>query len=287
MTFKAIVPDDRWIPVSLACATFIIAVTFTFLIPLQSVTNRLYWLIVGAGGFWGLSVYFVYHLIALFGLRYALSRNGLTIYFGATTYYIPIRDIYSIKPASQSSLTQRSILPAWIVGRRGRAYFFATAGLQDSLVVQTRRYSWILSPQNPQDFIQAYQHRVSLGPSQFWTFTVQRWSIFGWSVWQDPLAHFLAGGAFVIWVFFIRTTLTYIPDWPDSLLFSPILLNPAIVDPHSIHPLWFPILGAVVLGFNLFLGGLLYWRERVLAYLIWSVAIAIQIIFWIALQMTI
>jgi hypothetical protein len=232
----------------------------------------------------------IYAAIIAFRLHYDLTRNGLVIQWGLTRRHIPLESILDIVPGH--SLTNPPAFRGLNIGGLrlgwgrltdyGWLRFHTTAALSDSLLVVTPEQTFVISPQQPDHFIKAWQARQSLGPTQRWSFSVRRSWPFSYSLLSDPLTWWLLGlSSLACLALFGYLALNY-PTLPRSLPihFNAFGLPDRIADKSSLFNL--PLLGLAVLGVNTILGGLFYRWERVAAYLLWGSTLAVQICLWVA-----
>jgi len=276
----------------------ILALTASSLILAGYLFQRLSNLPLGPGLFWwsltslGLFIcglYLLYRALALFLLSYTITRNGLTIRFGALTYLIPIQEIEALIPAPVNEVPRREFrsisLPVWWVGRWEKTHFFATDQPARSILVRTATGDWLISPKNRPAFIRAWELRQELGPTQAWATSIQRWRFFGWPIWFDDLVWRLAGGAILLYTVVIGAIFISYPDWPAT--FQLALTHQTSLTLPRDRLLWFPAVGSVILGVNLLLGAYWYRNERILAYTIWSIAFLVQIAVWLSVRLII
>jgi hypothetical protein len=223
-------------------------------------------------------------------LRYDLNRNGLAIQWGLSRHRIPFDNIQAVIPG-QSLTTSPQFWGLNIIGLRlgwgrldeyGLARFHATAPLAKSLLVVTSDRTYVISPRHPDRFLQAWQNRQSLGPTQQWSAGVQRSWPLNTPFLADPLAWVLLGSAGLLWLALLGYLAFIFSDLPASL---PVHFNALghadrIANKSTLFIL--PAVGAIVLIANALLGELIYRREKVAAYLLWGSTIVMQVCLWIA-----
>jgi hypothetical protein len=212
--------------------------------------------------------------------------------WGLRLEVIPMIDVQWIRPASdlQESLRLPPIRwPGAVLGTRrlsgGRITIeFLAAHSKDLLVVATSKNFYAISPANPSEFLQAYQHFTELGSllspvprSVYPTILVSR-------VWRDRFARtliflgFLFGLGILIWVSLAIPTLEQV-----SLGFLPEGTPKAPIP--SIRLMLLPILNSFIYLVNLFIGLAFFRRDqtRPLAYLLWGTSVVVSILFLVAL----
>lgn len=268
-----------------------------------SVTIFLMWLaprqLDWAGSFW----LFLAFLVALAGtglafygamvalkLHYRLTRNGVAIQWGLVQQRIPFKAIQAIIPGQNIpglSNFRGLKLAGLQVGRAELAEFGpirirATAAVKDSLLVVAGDRSYLISPRQPEAFLQAWRLRQPLGPTQDWSAGVVRSWPLNNPILTDSLTWWLLGAAAVIYLALIGYLSLIYADLPAMLPIHFNALGQAdrIAEKSALVTL--PAAGGIVLGLNLFLGGLIYRWDRVATYLLWGSAIVMQVFLWIA-----
>ncbi len=232
----------------------------------------------------------LYAAVIAFRLSYDLTRNGLAIQWGLSRRLIPLDSIKEIVPGHNlphppafKGLNLGGLRLGWAnLAEYGRLRFHTTAALTDSLLVVTPEQTFVISPQQPDHFIKAWQTRQTLGPTQRWSFSVRRSWPLSYPLLSDPLTWwFLALSSLACLALFGYLALNF-PTLPRSLPihFNAFGLPDRIADKSNLFNL--PLVGLMVLVVNTILGGLFYRWERVAAYLLWGSALAVQICLWIA-----
>ncbi|MFC1976593.1 PH domain-containing protein [Chloroflexota bacterium] len=223
-------------------------------------------------------------------LRYHLNRNGLAIQWGLTQHRIPFENIQTVIPGKDLS----TLAQFWglnLIGLRlgwgrlaeyGLAKFHTTTSVANSLLVVTPNRTYVISPRHPDRFLQAWQDRQSLGPTQEWSTRVQRSWPLNTPFLADPLAWSLLGLAGLFWLALAGYLAAVYAELPAAL---PVHFNALghadrIADKSTL--LILPAVGVVVLIINALLGELIYRREKVAAYLLWGSTIVMQVCLWIA-----
>lgn len=236
----------------------------------------------------GLALYCLYLAFAFFQLSYIFDRNGLQIRWGGLTRRIPIQEIVSIMPADTVPLPAKKCLklplPNWWVGTWDKVSFYTTTTLPRSLVVRTTQGDIVISPKDPQAFINAWQLRIPLGPTQVWSHEILRWPFLNLPLWFDPLAWRLGGGAILLYLILLGATLTTYPTWPSTIPIGFNTFGQADVIANREQVVWFLGGGGIILLLNLILGASWYQKERLAAYLLWLIAILVQISLWITIR---
>ncbi|MBN1994541.1 MAG: DUF1648 domain-containing protein [Anaerolineae bacterium] len=228
-----------------------------------------------------------------FKLHYHLSRNGLAIQWGLIEYRIPVDHIEAIIPAQTVAESARF----WGLNLAGLRYgwgrlagfsplkFYAAAPLVNSLLVITLGRTYVISPQQPDRFLQAWQSRQSLGPTQEWSTGMRRSWPLNTPLLADPLAWWLLGLAGLLWLALLGYLAFTFADLPAVL---PVHFN-ALGRADRIAGKWtlllLPTIGVAVVVFNALLGEVVYRREKLAAYLLWGSTIIMQICLGVAASM--
>jgi hypothetical protein len=233
--------------------------------------------------------------VAALRLRYRLDRNGLVIQWGASRLLVPMERIQSVVPGHELAFsgsegsewpTFRGI--AWAGLRAGRARFsddtptrvLTTSPLAQSTVVFTPERAYVVSPRDPDAFIEAWRVRRRLGPTQHWQERELRATAFNLPIWRDRLAWMLVGLGLLanlaqhIYLSFVYERL------PTMLSFHFNVLGQADRIANRIQILRLPQIALLMLLMDLGLGFALYRGSRVAAYLIWGGGLAVQLFAW-------
>ncbi len=287
--FKPIPHRGGWITLGLAALFFALATAALCALRGRPVNGTTFWLALSSLAAYGLSLFFVYRACTLFQLKYYLDRNGLEIRRGTLTQRIPIGNISSVQSVDDLSTPARQIfgfpLPNWCIFSRGNTIFRTTASLPESLAVQTDEAVYIISPQNSREFIEAWQLRLPLGPTQHWQQEVIRHSVWAHPLLQDSLGLRLIGGAALLTLILVGAVMIAYPGWPAviPIRFDALGRSAGIAQRRQL--LWIPVGGVIIFLFNLFLGLFFYKKDRVAAYLLWFVAMVLQIGLWMGVRM--
>lgn len=287
--FKPVPHRGAWITLGLAALFFALATAALYALRGRPVNGGAFWLGLSSLTAYSLSLFFVYRACALFQLVYYLDRNGLEIRRGSVIQRIPIGNITAIQPADDLATPAQQIfgfpLPKWCTLSRGNTIFRTTAPHSESLAVQTEDAVYIISPKDPQQFIEAWQLRLPLGATQHWRQETIRHSVWAHPLLRDSLGLRLIGGAALLTLILVGAVMIAYPGWPAviSIYFDALGQSAGIAERRQL--LWIPVGGVIIFLFNLFLGLFFYKKDRVAAYLLWFVAMALQIGLWIGVRM--
>ena len=236
----------------------------------------------------------LYRAIAALRLRYRLDRNGLVIYWGGSRLIVPMERIEAVEPVAGLAGAQEMGLwsELWAGLRAGRArlagdrpaYLRTTLPLARSIAVLTPDGAYVVSPQEPEAFIEAWRVRRPLGPTQHWREEEQRARFLSLPIWRDRLAWGLmalglaANLALHAYLALVYTQLPAILPFHFDALGRPDRLS------DRVEILRLPQVALLFLAADLALGLAVYRRERVAAYLIWGGGLILQLLIWGALR---
>ena len=233
----------------------------------------------------------IYQTVSCLTLRYHLDRNRVAIRWAGNEWQIPIRDIQQILPGSQlgDAIVRRRGL-RWPGHERGvgsvpglgRTRFFATRPLSEQLLLVTPGWSFGISPRDAEGFVQAFQARRELGPNRLLgqEFHPASWST--WRLWTDQTAWALVGAAVAINLMLFGYLCARFPNLDAQLPLHFNSLGQVDRIGTKMELFALPIIGLLILGVNIFLGLVLYKRERAGSYLLWGSAATVQALFWLA-----
>jgi len=237
----------------------------------------------------------LYWSIAALRLCYRLDRNGLVIYWGASKLVVPIERIERITSGEkfmtkggESSEWRAFRGIGWSGLRAGRALLadntlarvYTTSPLIQSTVVLTPDHAYVVSPRDPEAFVEAWRVRRPLGPTQNWQEGERRAWLLDLPIWRDRIAWILIGlGILANLTLHIYISLVY-DNLPTMLSFHFDALGQADRIASRIQILRLPQVALLVLVLDLGLGFVLYHQWRVGAYLIWGGGLALQLLVW-------
>lgn len=231
----------------------------------------------------------------LLGLRhsgYMLDRNMLVITWGPTQQVIPLKSIERIVPGQEVTGRARFIGAYWPglwighgkIEGLGLTLFYATTIARDELLfVITPGLAYAISPADRSGFLQAFQQRQAMGPTQEVKQTSRRPAWFDWPLWSDKVGWGLVGLALVGEVILFGYLMWRFQLLPPALpLHFGLAGQPdRIADRAQIFSL--PLISLLAWLANTLLGGFLYQRQdKFGAYLLWAGALLVQALVWIA-----
>ncbi|MDX1522159.1 MAG: PH domain-containing protein [Anaerolineae bacterium] len=233
----------------------------------------------------------LYGSIIAFNLRYFINRNGVIIRWGLEQHFIPVDTIKTILPGDRlpapPSFEGINIgglrLGRGKVAEYGSLRFHTTATTPESLIiVTTDQPSFVISPQNPHQFIKAWQDRRPLGPTQKWLPEIKRVWPLNTPLFTEALARRMVSIGLLLSLVLLSYLLFVYPDLPRlmSLRITALETSRTI---NKAGLIFIPLAGIGIVVFNAVLGNLIYKSEKVAAYLLWGSTIFTQLCLWISL----
>jgi hypothetical protein len=235
--------------------------------------------------------FLVYWLIGLNRSAYLMDRNALTIRWGAVQQIIPMASIRQLLHGSEITEHVRHFRggrwPGHWVGQGevkgiGPMLFYAAGGFDQQLVIVTPGVAYAIAPTDMAGFVEAFDQRQKMGPTQEVIQGSIRPEVFEWPLWTDWLAMGLVGIAGLVCLLLFGYTCWRFPELaPRVALHFDALGTPDLFAPRS-QVFLLPVIGLLSLGANVVIGLPMYLRDRVGAYLVWSGALVVQALAWIA-----
>lgn len=229
-----------------------------------------------------------YRLTGLIRSAYILDRNAVVILWGETEQVIPTPQIERVILGEEvrGRLRFRGIRwPGCWVGYGeiegiGPVLFYATAPLEEQILIQTPGLAYAISPEDRDGFLRTLQSRLQMGPTQLVEQSSHGPAFARWEFWRDRLALGLLSAGFLALLALVGFLCARFPGLPPLL--------PLHFDAQGIPDrlgargeiFYIPLIGFVVLLTNGALGGALYARERLAAYLLWGMGFLVQVLFW-------
>lgn len=201
MTFKSVRSSDRW---SGLLAIFVLIVLDLVLI--ERIAGRevdgisfLLALIVLASPL--VIIYIGYRTVGAFTLEYWVSRDAVTLVWGATRQVVPLRSIERVLVDPDIRAAAGPSPWHWPCPDRRRLNSpevgvinsYATRPLKEQLILVTPGESYGLSPVDPEGFLKALQQRYALGVARQVEAELQRPPVWTWPLWRDRTALVLIG----------------------------------------------------------------------------------------------
>ena len=229
-----------------------------------------------------------YWLYGLFSSSFHVDRNALVVRWGATTQVVPMGSVTGVLDGAQAKRIAHfrgALWPGLRVGygeieEIGPTLFFTTGALQNQVILTTSVLSYALSPADKDTFVDAVRQRLSMGPTQAVEQISRQPTFLTLGFWRDRLGLALLIGAIVLLVALFGYLSFRYPTLAES--------QPLHFDANGQPDRWgtrlqvftLPFIGLLTLVANGGLGFLLYRRERMAAYLLWSGAVGVQVLVW-------
>jgi len=293
-TWRPVFSFGGWIAFLLALIAWILG-AFTASMLLAPVAGRTFWLALATLLLLACGAFFLYQALAAFAMRYVFDRNGLTLYWGWTRQVVPMNRISAVRRwAEGEAVRERGLRWPGLHRGRGRSEalgaveFYATAGREAQVLICTAAGAYVLSPRNPQSFIEEMEVRRSLGITrQLAQEREYRW-LGALTLWRDRPLLVVAGLALVLnlalFAFLCHLYPTLRPLLP--IHFSEIAaggqgrITPDYIAPSS-DLFKLPTFGLLLLAADLVLATWLHHRHRLLALVLGAVGLVVQGLFWV------
>ncbi len=221
----------------------------------------------------------LYRLWALHSLDYWVERDAIHLHWNGEEAIIPLGDVREIRPARETFHPVWWRWPQqWIGVDSGKNVLsYASQPPENGLAIVTDQDTYLISPDDPQAFISAYQERRDFGPARQLKQVIY---LSGWRqhwLLTDRLAQVLMIGGLLLGLFVLAYTIWRYPQLPETIA---IHFN-ASGDPDLLSPrrsIFLPTTIALLIGFlNAAIGFALYEYQRFFSYILWSVSIILQI----------
>lgn len=287
MTFKPIPRPDRWYALLATLGLLALAGLAVRAITTRPVDGLSFllalWVFVSlaAAGYLG------NRTISAFTLEYWVTRDGVTLVWGASQQIVPMACIRRIQHGAQPVGLHPRRLWHWPYGERRRLWgadvglvnSYATCPLSEQLILVTDQESYGLSPADPQKFLAALEARYALGAARPLALELRRPPLWTWELWRDRSAQVLIlAGLILLLTMFGVLAFRYqgLPaDVP--LHFDARGIPDRIAAKSGLFAL--PVIGLITWLSNLAIGIVLYRRaQKAAAYLLWGGAVIVQII---------
>jgi len=236
-----------------------------------------------------LLLYLAYRTWGCFGLHYQVTRDGVTIVWGPLRQVVPMGQIERIVRGGVPS-QKRHWWPwpgPYAATRRasplGRVLSYAARPSAEQLLLVTPEVVYGISPAEPVRFLEALQERHQLGPARTLAAGPVWPRLWQWRFWQDRVGQgLLLAGLLLSLALFALLSFRF-PALPEQVvLHFSVAGHPDRFGPRQ-RLFLLPLIGLLAWGINGVLGGLIYRRQRLAAYLLWGGAVAVQIIAGLAL----
>lgn len=231
----------------------------------------------------------LYSLWSLLTARYELDRNAFRLRWGLAEERIPLAMIREVRPASEvpSLPTPRHItLPCVRLGRITRDdlqfSWYATRGLEGQLAILADQDILIISPADPEAFLDGYQRALRLGSIE----SLPRRSLLPTPTFEAILGEPWAMGMILLGALLPLALLGFlgfrIPGLSETVPFGFDPAGAPVTPSPPTRLLLIPLIAEFCWLADLALGWWLYRREgtRALAYAVWAASILVSGLFW-------
>jgi hypothetical protein len=220
----------------------------------------------------------LYRLYALANASYRLERDGLRLRWGLRVEDIPLPEIEWVRYASELPGDLPNPTLSWPGAVLGRVdsqdlgpveYLASDSGAM--LLVATPERVYAISPEQSQDFLQAFQKAFEMGSLTPISSVSVRPAAYLSYVWQDNLArNILLTGLAITLVLFIGVSLAIPGMTSASLGFLPS--GEPMPEGPATQLMLLPILGFFIYLVDLTVGLFFYRRDeyRLIAYMVWA-----------------
>jgi hypothetical protein len=296
--WKPLVLFGRWYAVGLLVLT-LAALVFPILQIIQAfATPPENWQIdLQLFGWWCLALLLIvaaawlgYRVVATFTLAYELDRNGLYISWAGHRAIIPLDQISNLDIGIELERMPFGILQqigaywgrAWAADQHS-VQLFSTLNPARGLVVHTANESYVISPTDPDSFVQDLEQRRNLGSTKQLSLLIEPGNTLLGRFWYDAIVRWLLGIALMLNLLALAMLSLRYPQLATMLE----MRFDAIGQVAELRPkyqlLFMPLAAFGLTLVNLGLGMLLYARQLLGARLLQGASLMVQILFAIAL----
>ena len=228
----------------------------------------------------GLSLLLIYRLWALHTLDYWVQRDAIHILWNGEEAIVPLDHVQRVERGDGLDLK-----PNWLhwpepwIGYDADARILAYASQppERSLIIVTDEENYLISPDDPDAFIAAFEERRDFGPARklkpviYLAAWRQHWLL------RDRVAQLLLFGGLALGLVLLAYVAWRYPQLPETIaLHFDLDGNPDLLSPRRSI---FLIPGvALLIGFlNAAIGYAFYAYRRFIAYLLWSASVILQL----------
>ncbi len=228
-----------------------------------------------------------YRLYGLLTAQYALDRNGFYLRWGLAEEHIPIGQIRNIAAVDQ--LPDKA-LSRWkgLLGLTGMfrtedrdLEFFTAGSLENAVLLCSDRKNLVLTPADPDAFIQAYRDFSYRGSLQRIKPRSVRPVFLAAVLAQDKTARWLLPAGFAV-NFLLLAFLVLASNLPSPVPFSYDAAGNAVLMAPVQRLLLLPLIGGVLWMINLLLGTWFYHRkaDHQMGYILWAASLLPGLLLW-------
>jgi hypothetical protein len=232
-----------------------------------------------------------YRIYDLSRLGYALDRNQLVIQTAGAQQIVPTCNIERVIDGRETALSVRMKSLTWpgcalgqgVIEGVGLTLFYAVDSPGKQAIVVTPTLAYGISVDDLESFVEVLTTCQEIGPSVEVEQRSERAAFVRWDIWRDRLAQGVLGAGVLLNLVLFGLLLFRYPRLPGAL---PMHYDASgAVDRISPRESVFvlPVIAVITLFVNNLLGAMLYRRQRVMAYMVWSGAVLVQVFFLMAL----
>lgn len=245
---------------------------------------------VGAIASLALGIGVVYQLWGLTNASYEMDRNAVVIHWGSIDYQIPLASVQAVfSGAELKGLRMRPGLrwPGYVVGTGvaedvGMVLFYATQSREKMVIIRTTGMAYAVSPDDLEEFLQAFKDRLEMGPTQEIEERSAHPSFLDWEIWRDRIGLLTLSGSVILLALLVGVLCLSYPYLPADLVLRSTSEGAPLLVVGTPRIFYLPLVGAIFLLLNSTLGFLLYHRERIACYLLWTGLLVVQSGLWTA-----
>jgi hypothetical protein len=224
-------------------------------------------------------------------VNYTLDRNAFVIRWGDSREVVPMGDVQRVIAATDVEQGLRFLrfpIPGWWFGTAshpalGTIRMYATAPLDQQVIIVTPEQSYAVSPYDDEAFLDAFRMRLEMRPTQNVQHARLLPAYMQWPIWSDKTALVLLILAIGLNLITFGLSAGRFPSAPAQLALH--FDGAGVADRLGEKAQLFvpPAIALITLLVNLGIGLLLYRKgERLAAQLLWGGSIAVQLLFFVA-----
>lgn len=266
----------------------LVSAVAAFLVPLSLST---FGFAVAALGLLALAGWLALQAYQLAEASYSLDRNAFVIRWGQQREIVPMGDVQRViagEDVAEGLRMFRIPLPGWWFGTArhpalGKIRLYATAPLEQQVIVVTPECSYAVSPYDDEAFLDAFRTRLEMRPTQNVAHARILPPFMTWPIWGDKTALVLLILAIGLNLVTFGLSAGRYPAAPAQLALHFNALG--VADRYGDKPQLFvpPVIALITLLVSIGIGLALYRKgEKLAAFILWGGAAAVQAFFFVA-----